>query len=125
MAKKKVKPDIQQLKEGDIIDLDISDRVYADVPMSVESPAEPVCWDLVEAEINIGWYGYLPGPYVVYQTLDEHTSATDFGYHVWCENAKYPYIKVHFYQGAGFYLSIDYKKVIKRAVRRWVVDKGS
>lgn len=125
MVKKKAKIEskIKQLKEGDIIDLNITDKVYADVPISVENPVNPVDWELVEGEIYMGQYGYLPGHYVVYKTVDEQSSPTDFGWHVYCESVKYPYIKVHFYQGGGFYLNLDHKQVVRRAERRWVVKK--
>ncbi|OPY81415.1 MAG: hypothetical protein A4E65_01156 [Syntrophorhabdus sp. PtaU1.Bin153] len=117
------------LQEGDIIELQEGDHVYADIPEHFCFGNRRGSFELTHHEARIGGeLDYLAGRYVVYKTTYDGGGGTEMGHHigypnghhVFCEKLDDPKVKVDFYQSGCFSAMIENIKPVAKAVRRWV-----
>jgi hypothetical protein len=131
------------LKEGDVFELEIGDRVYTELPahmwpknMSRGSGESLVCdWGLSNCEVEIGIplrggpSDFMAGKYVVTGTKISPASPPGShdpfpeGYKVFAQHVEHPKLCVSFYQaGCGANERMRNKKAIGRARARWEVQ---
>lgn len=115
------------LQEGDIIELKVGHKVYADVPEHFLYTNRRGSFSLAHGEVVIGGeLAYLAGRYVVYKTSFEGGGTGMWrdvypdGHHVYCERLDDHSVKVDFYQSGAFTCVIEHIEPVKRAVRRLV-----
>lgn len=115
------------LREGDVIDLTSSQRVYADIPKHFVG--HPGDFALTHSEVWLGSevFHYLRGRYVVTQTKQDgggssHDGGFPDGHHVFCESVDRKY-KVDFYQTGCFTAMVPRIAPVGRANLRWVVEE--
>jgi len=114
------------LKEGDVIRIESGHTVYAMIPAHFAYANRRGDFSLVRHEATIGEeFDYLAGLYVVVKTcLDGGSDADGYpdGFHVFCEKADNPEIKIDFYQTGDFTAMIKDINAIGRARLQWVCD---
>ncbi len=127
---------MSELKEGDVIELNESHTVYANIPEHFAYSNKKGIFTLTHHKANLkGELGYLCGKYVVTKTtFDGGSSGRDSypsGRHVFCRKIKsgelYEYNlqvehEVDFYQSGCFTAMITDIEPIGVATLRWSVD---
>ena len=117
------------LAEGDIVEIKVGMKVYADVPEHFLYANKRGVFDKTahgEAMID-GELAYLAGRYVVYKTAHDgggtgmgpHDVYPN-GHHVFCEKLEDQSQKIDFYQSGSFTAMLPDLKPVGRAQRKWV-----
>ncbi len=116
------------LVEGDVIELDGSHTVYANVPTHFLYDNYVGCWDLGHGEMHLSRAPWLHGRYVVYKTVySGGGTGHDDGYHVYCrrfidERPAWEGVaerQVDFYQTGGFTAMIKEIEPVAKAEMTW------
>lgn len=120
------------LSEGDIIELMIGHKVYANVPEYFLYANRKGSFKLSRGEATIGGeFSYLAGRYVVYKTTSDgggtghgQNDVYQDGHHVFCEKLDDRSVKVDFYQSGCFSAMIKNIEPVGKASRSWVEDSS-
>ena len=120
------------LEEGDIIELKVGHKVYADIPEHFVFDNCKGSFKMTHHEVVIDAvnFSYFAGRYVVYKTVF-HGGGTGMGphdvypdgHHVYCEKLDDRSVKADFYQSGCFTAMIESIKPVGRAVRQWTEEK--